>query len=145
VALPLMLMVPVLFVAGALFAFFVVVPAALEFLLHFNENQFQTQLRAREYYSFLSLTMISVGIVFQVPVGVLALTRLGVTSAAMLRRKRRYAYLACAVIAALLPGVDPVTMLFETVPLVVLYELSIVLAAAFGGRVNASEPAASAS
>src|SRR4051794_40248585 len=142
VALPLMLMVPVLFVAGAAFAFFVVVPAALQFLLHFNADQFQTQLRAKEYYSFLSLTMIGCGVVFQVPVGVLALTRLGVTDAAALRAKRRYAWLGCAVVAAALPGVDPVTMLFETVPLVALYELSIVLAGLFGG---AREPAAARS
>lgn len=141
VALPLMLMVPVLFVAGAAFAFFVVVPAALQFLLHFNADQFQTQLRASEYYSFLSLTMIGCGIVFQVPVGVLALTRLGVTDAAALRAKRRYAWLGCAIVAAALPGVDPVTMLFEMVPLVALFELSIVLAGLFGG---AREPAASA-
>jgi sec-independent protein translocase protein TatC len=133
VALPLMLMVPVLFVAGAAFAFFVVVPAALQFLLHFNADQFQTQLRAKEYYGFLSLTMISCGVVFQVPVGVLALTRLGITNATQLRSKRRYAWLGCAVVAAALPGVDPVTMLFEMVPLVALYELSIVLAALFGG------------
>jgi sec-independent protein translocase protein TatC len=139
VALPLMLMVPVLFVGGAAFAFFVVVPAALQFLLHFNADQFQTQLRAREYYSFLSLTMISCGIVFQVPVGVLALTRLGITSAAGLRAKRRYAWLGCAVVAAALPGVDPVSMLLEMVPLVALYELSIVLAALFGGDL-AREP-----
>jgi sec-independent protein translocase protein TatC len=134
VALPLMLMVPVLFVAGAAFAFFVVVPAALQFLLHFNADQFQTQLRAKEYYSFLSLTMIGCGLVFQVPVGVLALTRLGITDAAGLRAKRRYAWLGCAVVAAALPGVDPVTMLFEMVPLVALFEVSIVLAALFGGE-----------
>jgi sec-independent protein translocase protein TatC len=133
VALPLMLMVPVLFMAGAAFAFFVVVPAALQFLLHFNADQFQTQLRAKEYYSFLTMTMIALGVVFQVPVGILALTRLGITSAAGLREKRRYAWLGCAIVAAALPGVDPVTMLFEMVPLVALYEMSIVLAAVFGG------------
>lgn len=144
VALPLMLMIPVLFVAGAAFAFFVVVPAALQFLLHFNADQFQTQLRAREYYSFLSLTMISCGVVFQVPVGVLALTRLGITSADGLRAKRRYAWLGCAVVAAALPGVDPVSMLLEMVPLVALYEVSIVLAALFGGDV-VREPGASPS
>jgi sec-independent protein translocase protein TatC len=134
VALPLMLMIPVLFVGGAAFAFFVVMPAALQFLLHFNADQFSTQIRAKEYYGFLSTTMIACGIVFQVPVGVLALTRLGVTDAARLRAKRRYAWLGCAVVAAALPGVDPVTMLFEMVPLVALYELSIVLAALFGGE-----------
>jgi sec-independent protein translocase protein TatC len=132
VALPLMLMVPVLFVAGAAFAFFVVVPAALQFLLHFNADQFSTQLRAKEYYSFLSLTMIGCGIVFQVPVGVLAVTRLGLIDADGLRAKRRYAWLGCAVVAAALPGVDPISMLLETVPLVALFELSIVLASVFG-------------
>lgn len=133
VALPLMLMIPVLFVGGAAFAFFVVVPAALQFLLHFNADQFSTQLRAKEYYSFLSLTMIACGAVFQVPVGILALVRLGITSAAQLREKRRYAWLGCAVVAAALPGVDPVSMLLEMVPLVALYEISIVLAGVFGG------------
>jgi sec-independent protein translocase protein TatC len=136
VALPLMLMVPVLFVAGAAFAYFVVVPAALQFLLQFNADQFQTQLRAKEYYSFLTLTMLALGFVFQVPVGILALTRLGITDAAGLRAKRRYAWLGCALVAAALPGVDPVTMLFEMVPLVALYELSILLAAAFGGAIE---------
>ena len=142
VALPLMLMVPVLFVAGAAFAYFVVVPAALQFLLHFNADQFSTQLRAKEYYGFLSLTMIACGIVFQVPVGVLALTRLGITDAAGLRAKRRYAWLGCAVAAAALPGVDPVTMLFEMVPLVALYEISILLASLFSVD-RAREPDAS--
>ena len=72
------------------------------------------------------------GLVFQVPVGILALTRLGIVKPNQLSANRRYAYLACAVIAAALPGVDPVTMLIETVPLVVLFELSIVLARLFG-------------
>jgi sec-independent protein translocase protein TatC len=144
VALPLMLMVPVLFVAGAAFAYFIVVPAALQFLLHFNSDQFQTQLRAKEYYSFLSLTMIGCGLVFQVPVGVLAVTRLGLIDAAGLRAKRRYAWLGCAVVAAALPGVDPITMLIEMVPLVGLFEISIVLAAVFGGdRLREASPGTS--
>jgi sec-independent protein translocase protein TatC len=132
VALPLLLMVPVLFIAGAVFAYFVVVPAALTFLLNFNNHQFNTQIRARDYYSFVLLTLVAAGIVFQVPVGVLGLTRLGILTPQKLKRNRRYAYLGCAVVAALLPGVDPVSMLIEMVPLVVLYELSILLAVAFG-------------
>jgi sec-independent protein translocase protein TatC len=132
VAFPLLLMVPVLFVAGAVFAYFVVVPAALTFLLNFNEHQFNTQIRARDYYSFVLLTLVAAGIVFQVPVGILGLTRLGILTPQKLKRNRRYAYLGCAVLAALLPGVDPVSMLIEMVPLVVLYELSILLSVAFG-------------
>ena len=131
-AMALSLLVPVLFLAGAAFAYLVVVPAALSFLLHFNVDQFNTQLRARDYYSFVTLTTLAVGVVFQVPIAVLALTRLGIVSPAALRRVRRYAYVVCAVVAAALPGVDPVSMLLETVPLIALYELSIVLASVFG-------------
>jgi sec-independent protein translocase protein TatC len=132
VALPLLLMVPFLFVAGAVFAYFVIIPAALKFLLHFNSDQFNTQLRARDYYSFVTLTLISAGVVFQLPVGVLGLVRVGVTTPEKLRKNRRYAFLGCAIVAAALPGVDPVSMLIEMVPLVLLYELSILLARAFG-------------
>jgi sec-independent protein translocase protein TatC len=132
VALPLLLLVPVLFVGGVAFCYFVVLPPAIDFLLGFNADEFTTELRAREYYSFAMLTMISVGILFQVPIGVLVVTRLGVVSVAQLRRNRRYAILGMAVLAALLPTVDPITMLIEMVPLVLLYELSILLAAAFG-------------
>ena len=132
VAMPLLLMVPFLFVAGAVFAYFVVVPAALTFLLNFNDTQFNTQIRARDYYSFVLLTLVAAGIVFQVPVGVLGLTRLGIVTPAKLKHNRRYAYLGCAVLAALLPGVDPVSMLIEMVPLVLLYELSILLSVFFG-------------
>ena len=132
VALPLLLLVPVLFVGGVVFAYYVVIPPALTFLLGFNADEFDQLLRARDYYSFLSLTLISVGILFQVPVGVLALTRLGVVTPTQLRRNRRYAILVIAVVAMLLPTVDPVTMLIEMVPLIVLYEGSVLLASAFG-------------
>jgi sec-independent protein translocase protein TatC len=145
IAVPLLAMVPLLFLGGVLFAYFLVIPAALQFLLHFNADQFRIELRAREYYSFAATTMVAVGILFQVPVGILALTRLGVTTPAGLRARRRYAYLLCAVLAAALPGVDPVTMLIEMVPLLLLYEASIVLAALFGHPGRVSDPSPSPS
>lgn len=132
VARPLLLMVPALFVAGVVFCYFVVLGPAIDFLLGFNEDQFQTEVRARDYYSFVTLTTVSMGILFQVPVGVLAVTRLGLVTPEQLRRNRRYAILGCAIVAALLPTIDPVTMILETIPLVVLYELSILLASALG-------------
>jgi len=146
VALPLLLMVPFLFIAGVAFAYFVVLPAALQFLLHFNQHQFNTQIRARDYYSFFSLTLLACGGIFQLPVFILGLVRMGVTTPAKLRSWRRYAILVCAVVAAALPGVDPVSMLLEMIPLVLLYELSILLAAAFGGRRSSDvgDPLASA-
>lgn len=133
VALPILLLAPVLFVAGIVFAYFVVMPAAVGFLLDFNEGQFDIQVRARDYYSFFSTTMLAGGLVFQLPLAVLAVTRLGIVSVDQLRANRRYAYLVIAIVAAALPGVDPITMLVEMVPLLVLYELSILLARALGG------------
>jgi sec-independent protein translocase protein TatC len=131
-ALPIMLLAPLLFLAGVAFAYFIVLPAAVGFLLGFNDTQFNVQVRARDYYSFFSTTMLAGGIVFQVPLAILAVTRLGIVSVAQLRANRRYAYLGIAVLAAALPGIDPVTMLIEMVPLLALYELSILLARAFG-------------
>ena len=128
VALLVMLLAPVLFAAGVAFAYFVVMPAAVKFLLGFNESQFNIQVRARDYYSFFSTAMLAGGLVFQLPLAILTLTRLGIVSVAQLSENRRYAYLAIAVLAAALPGIDPVSMLIEMVPLLALYELSILLA-----------------
>src|SRR5207249_3196270 len=94
--------------------------------------QFNTMVRAREYYSFVSQTVLAVGLVFQLPVIVLLVARLGLLSATQMRGARRYAYVGAAVIAMALPGVDPVSMLLETLPLIALYELSIFVAVAAG-------------
>jgi sec-independent protein translocase protein TatC len=128
---PLLLLIPALFVAGIAFGYFVVLPAATGFLLNFNDAQFNIQVRASEYYSFFATTLLACGVVFQVPVGILSVTRLGIVTVDQLKQNRRYAYLACSIAAAALPGVDPVSMIIETVPLILLYELSIVLARIF--------------
>jgi sec-independent protein translocase protein TatC len=132
VALPIMLLAPLLFGVGVAFAYFVVMPAAVKFLLGFNDSQFNVQVRARDYYGFFSMTMLAGGIVFQLPLAILAATRLGIVSIEQLSANRRYAYLAISIVAAALPGVDPISMLIEMVPLLALYELSILLARAFG-------------
>jgi sec-independent protein translocase protein TatC len=142
VALPLLLMVPFLFIGGVVFGYFFVLGPAVHFLLNFNDNQFNIQVRARDYYSFVTMTLLAMGIVFQIPMAILAITRLGIATPKQLREWRRYAYLACAVLAALLPSVDPVSMLIETVPLVLLFELSIVLASLFGQPGGQAAPSA---
>jgi sec-independent protein translocase protein TatC len=132
VATPLILLVPALFIAGVVFCYFVVLTPALDFLLNFNADEFQTEVRARDYYSFVTLLMLAMGLGFQIPVGVLAACKLGVTSAAKLRRSRRYAIVAIVVLASLLPTLDPVTLILESIPLYLLFELSILMAAAWG-------------
>jgi sec-independent protein translocase protein TatC len=129
VALPLMWMIPVLFLCGVTFGYFIVLPAAIGFLQNFNAGEFDVLVQARSYYQFALMSLLGVGLLFQVPVGVLALTRSGVLTTQQLRKNRRYAIVIIAVAAMLLPGVDPVTMLIEMVPLLLLYELSIVCSA----------------
>jgi sec-independent protein translocase protein TatC len=130
--MPILLLFPLLFLAGIAFAYFAVMPAAVKFLLNFNDTQFNIQVRARDYYSFFSTTMLAGALVFQLPLAILAVVRLGIVRIDQLTANRRYAYLIIAVIAAALPGVDPVSMIIEMVPLLVLFELSILLARVLG-------------
>jgi sec-independent protein translocase protein TatC len=132
VATPLLILVPILFIAGVVFCYFVVLTPALDFLLNFNADEFNTQVRARDYYSFVTLLMMAMGLGFQIPIGVVAACKMGLTSPEKLRKGRRYAIVVIAVLASLLPTLDPVTLLLEMIPLLLLYELSIWLASVLG-------------
>jgi Tat protein translocase TatC len=116
---------PLLFVGGVAFGYEVVLPRAIHFLLGFNASQYNVQVRANSYYSFACMILAAMGLIFEMPAAVAALTRVGILSAALMRKHRRYAIVVLAAIAALLPGVDPVSMLLEFLPLLVLYEVSI--------------------
>jgi sec-independent protein translocase protein TatC len=134
VALPLMALVPFLFAAGVVFAYYLVLPAAINFLQNFNDDNFDILLQARDYYRFSLMVLMVMGVLFQVPIGVLAVTRVGIVTPRQLRHNRRYAILVIAVVAMLLPGADPFTMLMMMAPLIVLYEGSILLASLLDRR-----------
>jgi sec-independent protein translocase protein TatC len=134
VALPLMALVPFLFVGGVVFAYYFVLPNAINFLQNFNDDNYDILLQARDYYKFSIMVLMVMGILFQVPIGILAVTRVGIVTPAQLRKNRRYAILVIAILAMLLPGQDPVTMLMMMAPLVVLFEGSILLAALIDRR-----------
>jgi sec-independent protein translocase protein TatC len=131
VAAPLLLAVPFLFAAGALFGYFVVLPAAVRFFVNFNSGEFNVLVQASQFYKFAITVLLAMGVVFQVPVAILGATRVGLVTPQQLRHNRRYALVACAVVAAFLPG-DLITLVLETVPLYVLYEVSILVASFFG-------------
>jgi len=132
VIVPFLVMVPVLFCAGVIFGYFVVLPAATRFFLNFNKSQFHIQIRAKDYYGFFTTTLGAMGLIFQLPVGILAVSRLGIVTPKQMAHHRRYAYLAIAVVAMVLPGTDPISMLLEMAPLIVLFEASLVLARVAG-------------
>jgi sec-independent protein translocase protein TatC len=129
-----MLMVPFLFFAGVVFAYYLVLPAAVNFLQNFNDDNYDILLQARDYYKFAIMVLAAMGLLFQMPIVILAVTRMGILSTTQLRKNRRYAILVIAVIAMLMPGQDPVTMLSMMLPMIVLYEGSILLASLLDRR-----------
>jgi sec-independent protein translocase protein TatC len=135
--LPVTLAIPVLFITGVLFGYFVVLPAALHFFQNFNSGQFNVLVQASQYYKFAATTLLAMGLLFQVPVAIIAVTRAGLVTPAQLRHNRRYAVLACGLVAAILPG-DAITMLLETLPLYLLFELSVLVATISQWRADAA-------
>jgi sec-independent protein translocase protein TatC len=127
IALPAMLGVPVLFIGGVVFGYFMVLPPAIRFLQNFNTDSFDVLIQAQPYYKFVIMLLAAMGLLFQIPVGILALTRVGIITTRQLSKNRRYAFLAIAVIAMVLPGQDPVTMTMMMVPMYVLFEGSILI------------------
>jgi sec-independent protein translocase protein TatC len=125
--LPVTFAIPGLFVAGVVFGYLVVLPSALHFFQNFNSSQFNVLVQASQYYKFAATVLLAMGLLFQVPVAIIAVTRAGLVTPRQLRKNRRYAVLACGLVAAVLPG-DAITMLLEVMPLYFLFELSVLVA-----------------
>jgi sec-independent protein translocase protein TatC len=136
--LPVTCAIPLLFAAGILFGYTVVLPAALHFFQNFNSSEFNVLVQANQYYKFAATTLLAMGLLFQIPVAIIAVTRAGLVSPATLRKNRKFALLACVIMAAILPS-DAITMLLETVPLYLLFEVSVLIAAISERRARARE------
>ncbi|WP_217924479.1 twin-arginine translocase subunit TatC [Miltoncostaea oceani] len=121
-----------LFLVGVAFGYYLVLPVALEFLLNFGGDSFQTEVRAGEYFGFVTTMMLGTGLMFEVPVAMLAMARIGVVSAELFVRHWRIALVLIAAFAAILPGGDPFSMVLLMAPQILLYGLGILLARRFG-------------
>jgi sec-independent protein translocase protein TatC len=119
---------------GVAFGYRVALPAALQFLTNYDNSVYNVQVRASDFISFAVLVLAACGAVFELPIVVLGLVRVRALSATKLRRHRRMGYFIVACIGVALPGVDPVTTTIETIPLAVLFELSIWLSVFFERR-----------
>jgi sec-independent protein translocase protein TatC len=128
VALTFVALSTALFACGVAFMYYVVLPRALEFLTNYDDQLYEVQIRASYYYNFVALLLLGGGLAFLLPIFVLALVRLRILTSARLRQNRRIAFVILLIFAALLPTVDPVSLAFELVPLMLLFELSIWLA-----------------
>jgi sec-independent protein translocase protein TatC len=119
------LLATALMVCGMVFGYYVALPAAAKFLTHFDSSVYNIQIQARPFISFATMVLLAMALVFEMPLFVVGLTRLGVLQTRTLRKNRRIGYFIVACVGVALPGVDPVTTFFETIPLWILYEGSI--------------------
>ncbi len=123
-----------LLLCGIAFAYFVALPNILDFLLTFDEELYNTQIRAREYFGFTSLMLLAFGVMFELPIFILGLVRLGVLTSARLRKNRRIGIGIALIGVVFLPGVEFVSMALQAVPILVLFEASIWLSVYFERR-----------
>jgi sec-independent protein translocase protein TatC len=115
-------------VGGLAFGYFVLLPRAIHWLTNYDDRHFHHIIQAKPYYSFVSTVLLGVAVIFELPVVVLGLVRVGALSSRTLRRNRRLGYFITAVVALALPGPDPVTTALELLPMWLLFEGSIWLA-----------------
>jgi len=130
-----------LMIGGMVFGYYVALPAAARFLTHFDSSIYNVQVQARPYISFATMVLVAMAIVFELPLFVVGLTRLGILTTKQLRKNRRIGYFIVACVGVALPGVDPVTTFFETIPLAILYEGSIWLSVLLDRRAARSAEA----
>lgn len=120
----------VLFLLGIAFAWYILAPAAIYFLANFMPDVFRAEWTGQEYISFVTRLLLWIGLAFQMPIIIYFVARVGLVTAKALREQWRVAIVVVAVLSAIItPSIDPVTMLLTMAPLVVLYILSIGLAA----------------
>jgi sec-independent protein translocase protein TatC len=124
----------VLLALGMAFAYWVVLPNGIHFLLNFDSDLYNVQLRAKDYYSFAITMIVAVGVIFEMPIFILGLVRLGILSSSTLRKNRRIGFGIAIIAVVLLPGVDFVSMALQALPILALFEASIWIAAFFEKR-----------
>jgi sec-independent protein translocase protein TatC len=127
-ALGLVAVATALGLAGLAFGYLILLPRALGFLTNYDNQNFTHLIQARPYYSFVTTILVGVVVIFECPIVVLGLVRIGVLTSRTLRRNRRTGYAITAVIALALPGPDLYTTFLELLPMWVLFEASIWLA-----------------
>ncbi len=129
VVIPVLVAVVALFLAGVSLSYFVVLPLTLKFLMGIESTSLTPMISATEYFDLAISMCMAFGLIFEVPIAVLALAALGIVTPAFLSRYRRHAIVICVVTASVItPGADPYSLVALTVPLYLLYELSVFIA-----------------
>ena len=123
-----------LFIGGMAFCYYLLLPNAINFLFTFGSDVFEASPRASEYISFVTTFILGVGLVFEMPVIILAVTRIGLVSRSWLAKQRRYVFLLVFVLGAIItPTPDPFNQTLVAVPMYLLFELGLLLSRFVGG------------
>jgi sec-independent protein translocase protein TatC len=116
------------FLAGVAFAYWIMIPVMLSFTASFGSSLIKNSIDVTEYFSFITTTLLSAGLIFELPMIAYILSKIGIISPEMLRKYRRHSIVVILVLAAALtPSTDPVSQLVFAAPLWVLYEISILV------------------
>ena len=134
VLLPVVFLCSFFFIGGALFGYFIVFPYGFKFFLGFASEFIRPLPSMKEYFSFASKLLIAFGVVFELPLIITLLSRLGLISVAFLKKNRKYALLLFFVVAAILTPPDVITQIMMAVPLMFLYEISFIGARIFARK-----------
>ncbi len=124
-AIPVIFFATISFIIGALFAYFIIIPLALEFFMNMAPASIQNNIALDFYIGFLLRLIIVFGIVFELPLVSLFLTKLGILTPEFLKKYRRYAIVIFFILAAILTPPDPTTQVLLAIPLLLLYEITI--------------------
>ncbi len=123
-----------LFVAGMAFCYYLLLPNALNFLIHFGSEVVENQLRCNEYLSFVTTFILGVGLIFELPAIIVALVRIGVVQRSWLAKQRRYVFLLAFIVGAIItPTPDPFNQTLVSLPMYFLYELGLLISRFVGG------------
>lgn len=139
--IPIVFLSSFFFIGGSLFGYFIVFPYGFEFFLGFATETIRPMPAMKEYLSFASKLLLAFGLVFELPLVITFLARLGIVSVDFLKKNRKYAILLFFVGAAILTPPDVVTQIFMGLPMMILYEISIVGARVFGKKKQTEEVA----
>jgi len=133
---PAVLFATLSFLAGAAFAYFLIVPLALDFFLSLAPESVSNQIALDFYFGFIARLVLVFGVVFELPIVSLFLTKIGLITPDTLKKYRRYAIVIIFIAAAILTPPDPTTQVMLAVPLLVLYEITIWLSYLFFRKKN---------
>ena len=137
---PFVIFSSILFVIGLLFCYFIVFPFAFKFFMGYSSDIIRALPSIKEYLSFTLKLLLAFGIIFELPVFVLFLAKMGIVNEKMLRNQRKFAILGIFVVAAILTPPDVVSQILMAIPLILLYEVSVYVARIFGKKTDVKQP-----